>query len=275
VVDNASEDDDISNLYTLGHKVLEIICSNTNLGYAGGNNLGIKHALKKTNSDYILIINPDVIVAPEFLIKLIQFMEKDAKIGIAAPIQCYMIKPKVVYTAGGRLWWFLGQHQMLDNGVPLERIKNTKACPLKVDFVSGACMLIRRTLLNKSLLPEEYFLQWEDIDYCTHVRRLGYDVMVVPASVVWHKIGLTVQQGNGVYDMVRRAMRNRFIFFLKYTDGLLARLAWLTLFSFITFPTYLIYGIFVRRDIRRAKALLAGFREGLRYANKEVWRGLT
>ncbi|MFX0149876.1 MAG: glycosyltransferase family 2 protein [Candidatus Hodarchaeota archaeon] len=259
VVDNASETEDISKLDTLRHKILEIIYNNTNLGYAGGNNIGINYAMKNTNSDYILIINPDVIVDTEFLIELISIMEKYSKVGISAPIQCYWDKPQVVYTVGGRLWWFLGQHQMLGNGLPLKSIPKQL---LKVDFVSGACILIRRQLLEKKLLPEEYFLQWEDIDYCTYTRRLGYNIVVVPTSIVLHKIGLTVQAGNRVYEMIYRGIRNRFRFFFKYIDSVILRIAWLFIFSFVTFPIYLMHAIIIRKDLRRAKAVLLGFKEG-------------
>jgi len=266
VVDNASEDDDISKLNTLRHKVLEIICSNTNLGYAGGNNIGIKYALKNIDPNFILIINPDVIVAQDFLLQLLIIMEK-TKVGIAAPVQCYLNKPKIVYTAGGRLLWFLGQHQMLGNGMPLERIRKQ---PQKVDFVSGACMLIRREILNKKLLPEEYFLQWEDMDYCTYVRKLGYDVIVVPASIIWHKIGLTIQAGNRIYEMISRGIRNRFYFFLKYTNGLIRRMSWIAIFSIITIPIYLLHSIFIKQDPRRSKAILIGLKQGLRHAIKNL-----
>jgi len=268
VVDNASEDDDIFKLDTLRHKVLEIISNKMNLGYAGGNNIGIKYALENTDSNYILIINPDVIAHKEFLIDLIRIMEKYSKVGISAPIQCYWDKPQVVYTVGGRLWWLLGQHQMLGNGLPLEYIPKQL---LKVDFVSGACILIRRHLLKKKLLPEEYFLQWEDIDYCTYTRRLGYDIVVVSTSIVLHKIGLTVQAGNRVYEMVYRGIRNRFQFFLKYIDSLILRIAWIFVFSLVTFPTYLFHAIIIRRDLRRAKAVFLGFKEGLSRQSRNVY----
>jgi hypothetical protein len=263
VVDNASEPDDRFMLERLRSKVLKIIIYCKNVGYAAGNNVGIKYALEKINPNYVLIINPDVTVAQDFLIHLINVMEKNKEVGIVAPIQCYWDRPRTVYSAGGRLWWFLGQHQMLGNGLDLELFKNKQKKPVRVDFVSGACMLIRKELLNNTLLPEEYFLQWEDVDFCTYIKRLGYDVVVVPASVVWHKIGLTVKAGDKIYNMISRGISNRFHFFLKYTDGVGKRIAWVVLFSLISFPLYLLHAVIIKKDLRRAKAVLVGFKQGL------------
>ena len=265
VVDNASQESDQVLLGRLQGRILKVIFNPTNLGYSAGNNVGIKYALEKTNADYVLIINPDIKVKSNFLRELIRTIEIGGKIGICAPVQCFLNKPEIVYSAGGRLWWFLGQQQMLYSGKSIKSLFNF---PSEVEFVSGGCMLIRKALLQKALLPEEYFLQWEDMDYCKQAQRQGYKVVIVPKSLVWHKIGLTIKKGDGVYCTLRRSIRNRFIFFLKYCNYPAKRIVWVACFSSFTFPIYISHRIFIRHDKQGALALTQGFIEGLKYKRK-------
>ena len=108
------------------------------------------------------------------------------------------------------------------------------------------------------LLPEEYFLQWEDIDYCTYVRNLGYDIIIMTQSKIWHKVGLTVQEGDRIYNMISRGMRNRLYFFLKFSKGSFKKIIRLASISMLTLPAYILHSIIIKRDLLRTKAILTG-----------------
>jgi len=266
IVDNASRSDDFNELLKI-EKFVKILKNNVNLGYAIANNIGIKYAIENYTPDFILILNPDTIVSPNFITSLYNALTSDEKNGIAAPIQCYLDQRDLIYSAGGLIFWYLGQHFMIWNRTPLKRFKNI---PYKVHFVSGACMLIKCAILNKVQFPEEYFLQWEDVDFCTQVRQIGYDIVIVPSSIIWHKIGLTIRIEDRKYSMIYRGIKNRFIFFLKYTPTLPKKTLWVFCFCSITFPIYFYYYAFIIRDKTYLKALLNGMNSGLKYFIKTI-----
>lgn len=131
-----------------------------NPGFAGGNNIGIKKALKK-KADYILLLNNDTVVEPRFLKELVKKGESDEKAGILGPI-------------GGKINWLYtkGVHVTKNN-----------------DYISGVCMLVKRQVIEKiGLMPEKYFLYFEDVDWCLKARRAGYKCILVPEAKIWHKV---------------------------------------------------------------------------------------
>ncbi|HEC93172.1 MAG TPA: glycosyltransferase family 2 protein, partial [Candidatus Atribacteria bacterium] len=160
VVDNGSENDEAKRLSHIYGTKITLIRNECNLGYAEGNNVGIRFALS-FNPAYVLILNNDIKVHPLFLNELVNVCEKDKKIGIVGPKMYDMDRPDVLFSAGGKINFGLGLHMQFGQGKTSTGKYNLMK---EVDFVNGACMLIRREVIEKiGTFPTEYFLQWEDI----------------------------------------------------------------------------------------------------------------
>lgn len=160
----------------------KIILNKTNLGFARAVNQGLKIASGK----YILLLNPDTEINSEILGKMIEFYETHPDAGIVAPkligkeVQKSVRKfPTVI---GAFKEYILGQKGEYDFYLP------AKTCI--VDVVVGACVLIKKDLLDKlDGLSEKYFLYYEDIDLCKRVKKAGYKVYYFPQISVYHQVG--------------------------------------------------------------------------------------
>lgn len=198
LVDNGSSDDSLIKIHKFLkiaklNYPLELIISKNNLGFAGGNNLGIKKALKD-GFNYFLLLNNDTEVTPDFLAKLIEVSKKNPKAGIIGPKIMYYSQPNKIWFGGGKFSWFGGGKHLRFNEI--EKPKNSNAQkqilnsqPLLVDWITACCMLIKREVIKKiGLLQEKYFLYYEDTDYNLRARKAGFNILYVPNSVIYHKV---------------------------------------------------------------------------------------
>jgi len=235
-----------------------IIKNEKNYGFAEGNNIGVRYALKALNPDYVLLLNNDTAVDKEFLGELVKIAESDEKIGIGGPKIYYYDNPIRIWLAGGKLSWYpwslKRRHNIIDKG-QFETISD-------VDFIPGTCMLIKKEVIVKiGLLPTEYFLQWEDIDYCIHARSKNFRCIYVPDSKIWHKVSASYHRSKLNYFQTEMGIRNRILFWHKYLSNL-QFLFYCLIFIFISSPMYLIYYIICHRDLKRVQAYIKGAKKG-------------
>ncbi|HEX9008236.1 MAG TPA: glycosyltransferase family 2 protein [Patescibacteria group bacterium] len=156
------------------------ISSPSNPGFAGGNNLAIRQALK-AGSEYVLIINPDVVVGQDFFSPLIRNFS-DKKVGVVAPAILHSQKGEKMYGLEGKVDWHLAKPEHINS----KSIKDPK--PKEAEFVTFACVLISRDAFEKAgLLDEGYFMYYEDVDYCLSVARAGKKIILDPSVVVSHE----------------------------------------------------------------------------------------
>ena len=225
VVDNGSTDDSLEKLssYDLPNMNYKFIETNENLGYAGGNNAGLKYSFKQ-GFDYAILLNNDVILPKDILIKLIGIAEKDQKIGLLAP-KMYFAKGyefhkdrykkedcgKVIWYAGGFIDWknvYL-DHRGVDE-VDYEQYNKEEV----VDVANGACLLIRNKLIaDIGYLKDRYFMYWEDADYCLRAKNAGWKVVYTPKTELWHKVAQSSGIGSSLNDYF--LTRNRLEFGLR------------------------------------------------------------
>ena len=212
---------------------LKVIFNPVNLGFSGGNNVGIKEALKN-DADYVLLLNNDTLVKEDFLQELLEFAEKNPEAGLIVP-KIYFAKGfefhkdrykdsetgRVFWYAGGNMDWknVIGHHRgvdLVDHG-QYDKTEET-------DFASGCCVLIRSEMFDKiGFLDEKYFLYYEDSDYSEKVKKAGYKIYYLPKSVIWHKnAGSTGGSGSKLQDYY--ITRNRLLFGNRYAP-LRSRLA--------------------------------------------------
>jgi GT2 family glycosyltransferase len=206
VVDNASRDSTVAQVRAL-HPEVSIIETGANLGFAAGNNVGLRYALDK-GFEYALLLNNDTEVEPDFLAHLVATCEYDSQIGVAGPTICYYEAPDTVWSAGGSINWQRGTSTMHHIGRPLATLGNEIRT---VDFVTGCALFCRCTTLQQvGLLDERFFMYYEETEWCTRVQRAGLRIVHVPAAQIWHKIPLQdrVDRPYVAYYMTR----NRLLF---------------------------------------------------------------
>jgi GT2 family glycosyltransferase len=218
VVDNASRDGTPA-LVRSRFPEVALIETGANLGFAAGNNVGLRYALEH-GYDYALLLNNDTEVAPDFLSLLVRAAEADSAIGVVGPTIYYFDRPDIIWSAGGTIDWWRGNSAMRGNGA-VDR--GQYGTPGDVDFVSGCALLCRCAVLERAgLLDERFFMYYEEAEWCVRAARAGFRIVHVPAAHVLHKIPLDARadQPYVAYYMTR----NRLLF-LRATGA--ATLAWL------------------------------------------------
>jgi GT2 family glycosyltransferase len=184
IVDNNSANDEAEKLEKSGQAKTHIIKCKENLGFAGGNNIGIKYSLEQ-KADYILLLNNDTKVNPDFLEILVSKYESTDKAGIVAPRINYFDVPQKIWSDGGYISRLRGSGFAYSDKLETEVDNSDKS----VTFVSGCCMLISRDVSNKvGLFDENYFLYTEDTDLCQRIIKAGYKIFVSPRSKIYHKV---------------------------------------------------------------------------------------
>jgi GT2 family glycosyltransferase len=189
VVDNGSRDNEGARLKKLFGDSIEVVRNEDNLGYTGGNNVGIRRALDD-GTDFVLLLNNDTTVEPDFLDRLVTAAEKHPTIGI--------LGPKIYLDEGRRTLWSAGGWvdpiTSFCHRNPQEEPYRFYAELVRTGYVIGAAMLIRREVLRKvGLLDERFFAYEEDIEYCVRARRAGFDSVLVTTSVAYHTPGSSVK----------------------------------------------------------------------------------
>jgi hypothetical protein len=214
VVDNGSGDDSVLRIRAKFPEV-GILETGKNLGYAGGNNLGIRHALED-GADLICILNNDVMVEPDFLTPLLEALAADPRAGIATPLIVDGRANSKVWALGASVDWKRGSVQRLHAGRPTSEVKDFK--PFEVGVAPGSALLVRGVVFEQAgFLDERYFLYYEEADWCIGVQKAGYKILAVPDSLVIHKVSDTLGQASPVTDYYMT--RNRFHFIRRHWSG--------------------------------------------------------
>lgn len=187
VVDNDSTDGSVEAIRSAYPKTT-IIETGANLGFTGGNNVGIRRALDK-GADYIMLLNNDTIVAPDMLNLMVEVMEGDPTIGVTGPTIYYYNAPDLIWSAGGQIDWTQGLTSMI--GLNEEDKSQFGVSPRPVDFVTGCAMLVKREVWEKAgLLDDKFFMYYEETEWCVRANRAGYKIMHIPSAMMWHKISI-------------------------------------------------------------------------------------
>jgi len=210
-----------------------------NRGFAGGNNLGIKKAMEK-NADYILLLNNDTVVEPDFLRKLVGAGESNERAGILGPL-IYEYGTDKIHFAGGKINWLYTKGRHVTGAI---------------DYITGACLLIKRKVVEKiGLMDEDYFLYCEDVDWCLKARKSGFSCLVVLDSKVSHKVSKNakIASFSYIYYHTRNglllAKRNApfFVKILAYLNGFLVYLK--QVMKLIFFPKKKIWAKAIMRGV--------------------------
>ena len=227
VVDNGSTDDSVARLRALKSDVL-LIENRNNLGFAGGNNVGIRYALAR-GADYVWLLNNDTQPAPDALSALVAKALSDSLIGAISSICYYAAAPRVVQAWGGarvNLWIGYGRNST----VPQE--------DNWFHALNGTSMLIaRRAIEDAGLLDERFFLYWEDTEFCLRLRKKGWRLAAASDSRVLHKVNASTggnklildrhQTASGLHLLRLHSPARRFALLLFLSMRFSRRILWL------------------------------------------------
>ena len=235
VVDNGSNDDSIKKinefrkLKNLKEKsanslTIKLIENKENLGYAEGNNIGIKYALEN-GADYICLLNNDTRVSPSFLTELIRAAESDEKIGVVGgkiyfekgyEFHKERYKPadlgKVIWYAGGIIDWknVYAKHRGVD-----EVDDGRYETETETEYVNGCLMLVKKEVFEKAgLLDKKYFAYFEETDFCQKALKSGYKLFYTSKSIIWHLNAASSGSGSNLHDYF--LTRNRLLFGIRW-----------------------------------------------------------
>ena len=208
VVDNYSQDDTVVTIQKI-HPEIKLITLDKNFGATGASNIGFKYALQN-QAEFVLRLDSDTVVSPDFVEPLMVEAVSDEKIGILSPKIYYYDKPDVIWYAGAYANpWHLGVSR--DHRNEKDSPHNTQV--QEIDYVWAAAMLIKSEVLTKtSGFDIDFFVYHEELDFCRRVKDLGYKLIFTPDSKIWHKVGSNLNNDWTAYHWNRSKM----IFYKKH-----------------------------------------------------------
>jgi GT2 family glycosyltransferase len=212
LIDNGSTDDSEA-ILKAAFPALTVIQTGKNLGYAGGNNIGIDHALA-SGADYIWLLNNDTEVDVHALSALVEALEANTQAGVAGSKIYSLEEPEILSYAGGVIDLWRGQVRHRGRG-EVDREQYDLCQPTA--FVTGCSLLIRSsTIRHCGMMDVGFFLYYEDLDWNLRIQKAGFSCLYVPESKLWHQEGGSLGRSLGKKmkpDVVYYIARNSLYFY--------------------------------------------------------------
>lgn len=270
VVDNASTDGSIPKLKEEFPDV-QYILSEHNTGFTGGNNLGIKCALKE-GFELVLILNNDTEVEPDFLSQLVKSKEENPKAGIIQPLIAFLDEKNKIWSAGGFFKSALGHSKTQG----YQELISNSVLKTKLDWATGCCMLLSKEILEEAgSFHEAYFAYFEDVDLSLRIRKLGYEIVLAPQALIYHEAGASSKQQHSEGTLSPKVFyltaRNQLFQLRRHVGFPQALLAWP--YQLGKFGLWLAY-FCLRARFQKAKALIFGIIDGVSldvFSNKRFY----
>jgi GT2 family glycosyltransferase len=183
VVDNASADDSVAVIKERFRNV-HVIANEKNLGFSGGNNVGIEWALEH-GADYCFLLNSDTLVDTYAISYLVDTIQSDEKIGAVGPLILYMEPEDRIAALGGEIRWTRAEAVQ---GYNLAPVSQAPATAMVTEFLTAAAILVRKEAIQEAgTMPECYFYGMEDAAWCLHIKQAGFRLVADPRARIWHK----------------------------------------------------------------------------------------
>jgi len=227
VVDNNSAENPTQQLKNILSSV-NVIISNKNLGFAGGNNLGIKEA----KGEYLFFVNNDTELTPQIINGLLEVFETYPDAGAVSPKFHYYYAPGTIEFAGYKaINSFTGRNSMVGCRIKDEGQYDTIS---KTNYAHGGGMMISRKVIDEvGMMPEVYFLYYEEFDWCEQMKRKGYNIYYQYKSLIYHKESMSVGKKSVLKTFYIN--RNRILFMRRNVKGL-SFIGFAFYYTFITLP---------------------------------------
>lgn len=171
-----------------------LIHTGANLGFAGGNNVGIEYIQRHCPFDFIFLLNNDALLPASTITAMVARCSQDAQIGMCGCTVVYNHTPTHVQAYGGASYQpLLGRANHIGANALVSAPRDGHAVEKKLDYILGAALMITRPCLERiGLMEESYFLYYEEIDWATRAKRAGFSLAYAPDAVVFHKEGGTI-----------------------------------------------------------------------------------
>lgn len=287
VVDNGSTDDSVK-IIRREFPAVELLETGENLGFAEGNNVGIRHAVA-SGAAYVLLLNNDTVIAPDLIEQFLLAAQESPTAGILGGKVLYFDDPDVVWSVAVK--WLpneldfvlLGDPGLYPDSPALSAHSREFGFDEKrqVESIIGCSMFIRRSVFEKiGHLDSKFFLTWEEADYCFRATRAGFPCLYIPNAKIWHKIGKSFGHNSPMRSYFNA--RNRIYWVRKHMGAATAFFLYFRmlqeLFPAVTLPDrsngglsrrlYWAFTAWYRAMMRRYrspsfKSILIGIRDGL------------
>ncbi|MDR3714965.1 MAG: glycosyltransferase family 2 protein [Puia sp.] len=249
VCDMASAVDPTSLIDAGNYPNTRVLVSKTNLGFAGGNNWGMRQA----RGAYIFIVNNDTEVTDDLLNKLLEPFGEDSSIGVTSPKIRYFFHPDIIQYAGfNAMNPYTGRTSTIGDKEP-DKGQYDQSGP--TFGAHGCAMLVKREVIEKvGMFPEKFFLYYEEWDWSARILKAGYKIWYTSDAVIYHKESMSVGKNNPM--KVYYHTRNR-ILYMRRNSNPLQLFVFTIFFGFVTAPkgivTYLL-----KSEFRQLKFFLKG-----------------
>jgi len=213
VVDNGSADGTAQAIRERYPQAV-VLENGENLGFAEGNNVGIRYAMEH-GAEYVMLLNNDTVVDSGMLTHLIEVGETHPDTGIVTPKIYYYDEPERIWCAGASIDWPNGgsrrlQAEEIDSKQELE--------PYFVDFASGCAICLKRAVIEKiGVLDARFFIYYEETDWCVRASNAGWSTLYVPTAHLWHKVSAAMGTTSPATDYYMN--RNVLLFLAKHQHG--------------------------------------------------------
>jgi len=228
VVDNGSKEDPLPG-WKQKYPTVIFIRSEKNLGFAGGNNLGIKQA----SGDYFFLVNNDTEFTAHLIDTLVTTLDSDKKIGMVSPKIQYYDQPGVLQYAGfTKMNYYTARNRCIgqfekDDGQYDHLTGET-------GFAHGAAMMVKREAVERAgMMAENFFLYYEEMDWCEHIKQAGYSIWINMQALIYHKESVSVGNQTALKEYFMN--RNRILFIRRNVHDLKKIIFWLY-FLFVVTP---------------------------------------
>lgn len=260
LVDNASENQEGRKLKKAFSEI-ELIENSENLGFAGGNNSGIKRALVQGFS-HVLLLNNDTIVEPDFLGQMMRKFGHNSRLGVIQPLIFFLHEHNQIWSAGGKWNAFLGRAITFGDR---KSVDNFKAIDRSIDWATGCCMLITRdALLKTGFLNESYFAYFEDVEWSLRFRDQGFEIALAAGAKIYHEAGASSKKKNAEGTLSPKVfyfhVRNQFFLLRSRIHWLSVPFAWTYhSFRFLGWMSYFC----LRGRFQKLKSVALGLKDGI------------
>ncbi|WP_119080230.1 glycosyltransferase family 2 protein [Chitinophaga alhagiae] len=228
VVDNGSTVNPTEQMNAGKYPNLKILLSEKNLGFTGGNNLGMQHA----KGDFIFIVNNDTEVTPDLIERLLEPFFKDDKIGVVCPKIRFFHHPNVIQYAGfHKMNLLTGRTGAVGSR---EEDKGQYDGEGPTHCAHGAAMMVKREVLDKvGMFADKFFIYYEESDWSARIIRAGYTIYYNGKGLIYHKESITMGKESAIKAYYHT--RNRILYMRRNTNKLQLT-SFLLFFTFFTFP---------------------------------------
>ena len=255
VVDNGSTINPIP-VWKQKYPYVTYIRSDINTGFAGGNNIGIKAA----TGDYLFFINNDTEFTDGLLEKLVVTLDANSNAAMVSPKICYYDKPTMLqYVGYTEMNYFTGRNSQIGQFETDDGQYNYLTG--KTGFAHGAAMLVTRAAIDKvGLMAENFFLYYEELDWCARMKHAGFDILVNLDTLIYHKESISVGKQSALKEYFMN--RNRILFERRNA----------TAFQFFIFSIYFVTVVSPRNIFSYIKQKKSGF---IKWLLKAIWWNIT